>query len=151
MTKITTVRCDPIDLKAALSRLNLPDINWALSLDLGKISAPMDRLIEPIEYAKAEGGVHVWRNYLTALACLESIEQQIICDLLHNLYYIESNCEIVLIQTDLSPIPNSVGFLIEDKIIPLPTMDEIELILTQFSIPIDERIVRLSTGLSHSD
>jgi hypothetical protein len=151
MTKITTIRCDPIDLKAALSRLNLPDINWSLSLDSGKSSSAIDRLIEPIEHAKVAGGTHVWRNYLTALACLDSIEQQTICDLLHDLYYKNSVCEIILIQTDLSPIPNSVGFLIEDKITPLPTTDEIESILTQFSMPLDERMLRLSTGLSHSD
>jgi ATPase family associated with various cellular activities (AAA) len=151
MTKITTIRCDPIDLKAALSRLNLPDINWSLSADSGKSSTAIYRLIEPIEHAKAVGGINVWRNYLTALACLDAIEQQTICDLLHDLYYTNSDCEIILIQTDLSPIPNSVGFLIEDKITPLPTAEEIESILTQFSMPLDERMLRLSTGLSHSD
>jgi hypothetical protein len=151
MTKITTIRCDPIDLKAALSRLNLPEINWALSADSGKSTSAIDRLIEPIEHAKLTKGVYVWRNYLTALACLESIDQQIICDLLHDLYYTEADCEIVLIQTDLSPIPNSVAFFIDDSMVPLPTAEEIEFLLIQFSMPLDDRMRRLSTGLSHSD
>jgi ATPase family associated with various cellular activities (AAA) len=159
MTKITTIRCDPIDLKAALIRLNIPKITWALSADLGEFPRTLDcwrrrqavRLIQPIKQARSTGGTHVWRNYLTALTCLEPIEQQIICDLLHDLYYTESNCEIVLVQTDLSPIPNSIAFFTDDLIVPLPTPEEIESILIQFSMPLDDRMRRLSTGLSHAD
>jgi ATPase family associated with various cellular activities (AAA) len=153
MLKITVIRCDPVDLKAALLRLDLPELTWSLSQQPGANTLGLDRLSTPLDRALERGGIHVWRNYLTGLTCLDAIGQQIICDRFHDLYFHQWNtpCDIYLIQTDSTPIPTSIAFFITERFVTLPTTQEISAFLTRSKLDPDERLLRLSTGLSHAD
>lgn len=150
--QIKVLRCDPIDQRAALTRLAIPDITWSLSGG-EQHSSPRERLSAPLDFVKQQGGVHVWKNYLTALASLETIDRQTIYDLFHDLYFVEfaSPCQIYLLQTDSATIPESIAFFVDEESISLPTTSEIQTILTKYSLPLDNYLIRLSTGLSHAD
>jgi SpoVK/Ycf46/Vps4 family AAA+-type ATPase len=153
MLKITVIRCDPIDLKAALVRLGIPELTWSLSQQLSTHTLGLERLSTPLSHVLEHGGTHVWRNYLTGLTCLDAIGQQIVCDLFHDLYFTEwhTPCQIFLIQTDAAPIPRSIAFFLDEQFVALPTTQEITTFLTQAALNPDERLLRLSTGLSHAD
>jgi ATPase family associated with various cellular activities (AAA) len=150
--KITVLRCDPIDQRAALPRLGIPDVTWSLSGGMDGDS-PVDRLLEPITQASNQGGWHVWKNYLTAMSSMDTITQQMICDRFHELYFQEfdSPCQITILQTDLAPIPESIAFFVDEQFVELPTTSEIQEILAKFNLPSDNYLLRLSTGLSHAD
>lgn len=151
--QITVLRCDPIDQKAALTRMGVPDVTWTLSSKEKANISGIDRLSSPLAVAKEQGGQHVWKNYLTALSSLEALEQQIICDQFHELYFHEFNapCQIFILQTDSAPIPESIAFFLDEHFVPLPTTLVIQDMLIKFDQPTDNRLVRLCAGLSHAD
>jgi ATPase family associated with various cellular activities (AAA) len=153
MLDITVIRCDPPDLQAALLRLEIPEITWSISQQTHGNKLGIDQLQAPIKLVQQHAGVHVWRNYLTGLSCLDSISQQMVCDLFHDLYFArwESPCQVFLIQTDSTPIPASISFFITEKFVALPTTPEIQTLLNQVNLSPDERMLRLATGLSHAD
>jgi ATPase family associated with various cellular activities (AAA) len=152
MLDITVIRCDPPDLQAALERLEIPEITWSISQNNGS-KLGIDQLREPIKLVQQQSGIHVWRNYLTGLGCLDSISQQMICDLFHDLYFADwaFPSKIFLIQTDSIPIPESISFFVSEKFVALPTTPEIHTLLKAVDLIPDERMLRLSTGLSHAD
>jgi SpoVK/Ycf46/Vps4 family AAA+-type ATPase len=153
--QITILRCDPIDQEAALDRMGHRAEIWSLALpqNLNSDVSVLDRLIQPIQKAIQHGGSYVWRNYLSIAAVADPLTQQIIWDLLRELCFTshESPCKIAIVQTDRTPVPESISFFVREYVCPLPTTEEIQKILLECSLAIDDRMVRLSTGMSHAD
>jgi SpoVK/Ycf46/Vps4 family AAA+-type ATPase len=151
--QITVLRCDPIDQKAALTRLGIPNVTWTLSGADQVNTSGASRLAHPLAVAKEQSGQHVWKNYLSALASLDILEQQIICDQFHELYFHEFDapCQIYILQTDSAPVPESIAFFLEEHFVPLPTTLVIQDILSKFAQPTDSHLIRLCAGLSHAD
>jgi ATPase family associated with various cellular activities (AAA) len=151
--EIIVLRCDPIDAAAVTLRLGIENATtWTVAKSPERLG-DLDRLIQPLDLVPADGGAHVWTDYLTALACLDRMEQQIVYDRLRSLYFTEfyRSTGIYILQTDLTPIPAALGFLVSEQIVELPSGAEIHELLGKYLLPQDDRLIRLSMGLSHSD
>jgi ATPase family associated with various cellular activities (AAA) len=151
--EIIVLRCDPIDAPAVPLRLEIGKVpTWTVASSLEPLSN-LDRLIQPIDSASTNSGTQVWVDYLSALACLEQMEQQIVYDRLRSLYFkeFERPTRIYILQTDLTPIPSALGFLVSERIVELPSGGEIYELLGKYALPQDDRLIRLSMGLSHAD
>jgi hypothetical protein len=151
--EIIVLRCDPIDAPVVPLRLGIGKVpTWTIASCMEQLSN-LDRLIQPIDSASTNGGTQVWVDYLSALACLERMEQQIVYDRIRSLYFqqFDRPTRIYILQTDLIPIPSALGFLVEERIVELPSGAEIHELLGKFALPQDDRSIRLSMGLSHAD
>ena len=121
--EIIVLRCDPIDAPAVPLRLGIGKLpTWTVASSLEPLSN-LDRLIQPVDSASTNSGTQVWVDYLSALACLEQMEQQIVYDRLRSLYFKEFGrpTRIYILQTDLTPIPSALGFLVSERIVELPS------------------------------
>jgi ATPase family associated with various cellular activities (AAA) len=151
--EIIVLRCDPIDAAVVPLRLGIGEFpTWTVAQSLEPMG-DLDRLIQPLDIAQTNGGIQIWADYLTALACLERMEQQIVYDRLRSIYFKEFDrpTHIYIIQTDLTPIPTALGFLVSERIVELPSGAEIYELLGKYALPQDDRLIRLSMGLSHAD
>jgi dephospho-CoA kinase len=153
--EIIVLRCDPIDSQSLPLRLGIGSFvpTWTIASSLDPLLTDLDRLIQPLDLVKASGGTQIWTDYLSALACLKPMEQQIVCDRLRSLYFQEFDLptQIYILQTDLTPIPSALGFLVSERVVELPSGEEIYELLGKFSLPQDDLLIRLSMGLSHAD
>jgi ATPase family associated with various cellular activities (AAA) len=150
--ELIVLRCDPIDAPAVPLRLGIGEFpTWTIAQSPDPKS-DLDRLIQPIDLVSA-GGTQIWVDYLSALACLERMEQQIVYDRLRSLYFkqFDRPTRVYILQTDLTPIPTALGFLLEERIVELPSGAEIDSLLGKYALPQDDRLIRLSMGLSHAD
>jgi hypothetical protein len=78
--EIIVLRCDPIDAAAVPIRLGISEFpTWTVAQSLDPLG-DLDRLIQPLDIARTNGGTQIWADYLTALACLDRMEQQIVYD-----------------------------------------------------------------------
>lgn len=151
--EIIVLRCDPIDAAAIPLRLGIDESpTWTVAQSLEPLS-DLDRLAQPLDWVSANGGTQIWADYLTALACLDRMEQQIIYDRFRSIYFKEFDrpTSIYILQTDLTPIPAALGFLVSERIVELPTEGEIYELVNKYALPSDDRLVRLAMGLSHAD
>ncbi len=151
--EIIVLRCDPIDAAAVPSRLGIGKLpTWTVAHNLDVLSN-LDRLNEPLSWVSTGESTQIWVDYLTALTCLDRMEQQLIYDRFRSIYFHQFDrptC-IYLLQTDLTPIPSALGFLVREEVVELPTSKEIYQLLDKYAISADDRLVRLSLGLSHAD
>jgi hypothetical protein len=151
--EIIVLRCDPIDARSVPIRLEIGNVpNWTVASRLESPSN-LDRLIQPLFNVASTGGTQIWTDYLTALACLERMEQQLIYDRFCSLYFQEFDrpTTIYILQTDLTPIPTALGFLVEEQLVAPPSGAEIYELLGKYALPQDDRAIRLAMGLSHAD
>ena len=151
--EIIVLRCDPIDAQAVPLRLGIGEFpTWTVARNPDPLSN-LDRLIQPLDLVISAGDTQIWADYLTALACLDRMEQQIVYDRLRSIYFqqFDRPTQIYILQTDLTPIPTALGFLVEERIVELPSGAEIYELLGKCALPQDDRLIRLSMGLSHAD
>ena len=150
--EIIVLRCDPIDAPAVPLRLKIGKLpTWTIAQSPNPLG-DLERLIQPIDLVSTSD-THIWADYLTALACLDRMQQQIVYDRIRSIYFTEFDrpTRIYILQTDLTPIPTALGFLVEERIVELPSGAEIDSLLGKYSLPQDDRLIRLSMGLSHAD
>ena len=151
--EIIVLRCDPIDAAAVPLRLGIGEFpTWTIASSASPLSN-LDRLIKPLDLVSTGNGTQIWIDYLTAVACLDRMEQQIVYDRLRSIYFKEFDrpTKIYILQTDLTPIPTALGFLVSEQIVDLPSGAEIHALLGKYLLPQDDRLIRLSMGLSHAD
>jgi SpoVK/Ycf46/Vps4 family AAA+-type ATPase len=150
--EIIVLRCDPIDAAAVPLRLGIGKFpTWTIAQSPNPLG-DLYRLIQPIDLVSA-GGTQIWADYLSALACLDRMQQQIVYDRIRSIYFQEFDrpTRIYILQTDLTPIPTALGFLVEERIVELPSGAEIDSLLGKYALPQNDRLIRLSMGLSHAD
>ncbi len=151
--RILVIRCNPLDREWIVAQFAplLPNFQrWQLHLEVD--STPFMRMLNAVRQATS-GGNYILDNYLTAIATLSQWEQQAIYEQIADLHS-RSHCgeyQVVIVQTDDTPLPLALARFVYEYRWAYPDDSEVAEQLREFNFAVNERNLRLATGLAHQD
>ncbi|WP_373545651.1 ATP-binding protein [Chamaesiphon sp.] len=157
LQSILLIRCNPLDREWIVEQLKmvLPKCHrWSFRVESGDIESfgfsPFKTLLEAIE-PPFYGGNHLLDNYLSALATVGLSERQTIYEQFSNLFLLGKSYRLIILQTDDTPLPIELSRFVREYRWAYPTTAEIGELFDRYGLEVNDRNVRLATGLARED